>query len=160
MSNNTRTSQRKFRTASRISILFALNFTLCYFLDALYYALPSIHFQNLSEAVNWMTGCNATRSLYLRFWYYYSVGLSSLLNAVIHLAVNEIVHDHLKIMKAYFKDSFPFCSTLSRVIKYRSPQYQENSSESSSDDPSTLLKAAQEDRRMSTVGKELLPIPV
>ena len=47
------------------------------------------------QAINWITRCNPTTSLYLRFWYYYSVALSSLLNALIHLAVNDIVKDHI-----------------------------------------------------------------
>eukprot|EP00116_Pleurobrachia_bachei_P009899 sb/3470161/ len=87
--------RRKLKTATLLSVLFASNYILCYLLDVLYYALPVVYFTNIKQAINWMTQCNPTSSLYLRFWYYYSVALSSLLNALIHLAVNDIVKDHI-----------------------------------------------------------------
>ena len=84
--------------------MFAVNYILCYVMDVLYYALPVVHFENIRAAIEWITGCNPTASLYLRFWYYYSVTLSSLVNAVIHLAVNEIVRENARMVAGFVRE--------------------------------------------------------
>jgi len=103
--------ERKLKTATRLSLMFALNYILCYILDVMYYALPGLRlFHNISEALKWLTGCDATLEVYLRFWYYYSVALSSLINALIHLVVNDIVKDHMRVLKVFYRSKL-------RVIK-------------------------------------------
>ena len=88
-------TERKLQRATLLAILFAVNFIMCYSFHMLYYALPAFFFENISTAMEWLTNCNATTSLYLRFWYYYAASLSSLLNALIHLAVNDVVRDNI-----------------------------------------------------------------
>ena len=96
--------QKKMKIATSATLMFALNYSLCYCYSTIHYALPAFTiFKNIGDMVEWLTACSGTRETYLYFWYQYSVGLCSLLNAVIHLRTNEVVIEHISQLKLALK---------------------------------------------------------
>lgn len=96
--------QKKMKIATSATLMFAMNYSICYFYSTVHYALPAFTiFKNIGNTVEWLTACDMTRETYLYFWYQYSVGLCSLLNAVIHLRTNEVVLEHIAKLKLALK---------------------------------------------------------